>query len=434
MSNLVKHASAQIRQMVLNAFGAAVGQGIVPPVPLRDFKTEFPRHNPEGSIRCDAAVLNAGALQWKPRELAEVICRFLVFVEEYPGHCRIDETGMLWFSLRPQWYTGVLSDILACQSAYGRSLYGRGKKLLVEVESGLDSGSALTAQRTALTAQVLSEVYARSGYCVSRRLGRIPGGEEPLDLRQAELVGNFGFVPHGEPLNKRVCWEVLELLAKLGLARQREGNWCYENGKDCCRLEGNGRPTRFLWVLASCYEAIAGQGYEEILRVCSGCREEETRMLERAVKALCGAKLQVCLVSSVKESEQTGFDEAVRLLCCDTEPLKPLLIRQEDIEENSAFLLRMRALLDRCSGADPAQEPSGLWEPQSLEETQLACKLALFSNCLLEVLSFHNPAILTQYLRELVEIAERMVLHPPAAQRLLITLHVALQILGIESE
>ncbi|MFQ9872699.1 MAG: hypothetical protein ACLRVT_06790 [Oscillospiraceae bacterium] len=428
----MKHASAQIRQMVLNAFGAAVGQGIVPPVPLRDFKTEFPRHNPEGSMRCDAAVLNAGTLQWKPRELAEVICRFLVFDEEYPGHCRIDETGMLWFSLRPQWYTGVLSDILACQSAYGRSLYGRGKKLLVEVESGLDSGSALTAQRTALTAQVLSEVYARSGYCVSRRLGRIPGGEEPLDLRQAELVGNFGFVPHGEPLNKRVCWEVLELLAKLGLARQREGNWCYENGKDCCRLEGNGRPTRFLWVLASCYEAIAGQGYEEILRVCSGCREEETRMLERAVKALCGAKLRVCLVSPMVESGQADFGEAVRLLCCDAGPQTAVHIRPEEVQEYSAFLVRVRALLSGRSEGDPVQESPVQWASRSQGERQLICKLALFSNCLLEVLTFNNPALLVQYLRELAELAGRNKLSAPFDPCVAVTIGVALQILGIE--
>lgn len=432
MSNLVKHAAAQIRQIVLNAFGAAVGEGVLPAVPLSDFKTEFPPHSPQGAMRCDAAVRNAEALQCRPQELAEILRRFLVFDEDYSAHCHTDEKGILWFSLSSQWYTGVLQDILACQSAYGRSLYGRGKKLLIEAGCGLACVSLFTVLRPVLTAQVLSEVSARNGYWVFRRWGWMPESEEAL-VSQVKLAERLGFEPQKEPLAERFCGEVLELFQKRGLTRLNEGDWLYENGEDRCLLQKEGRPTRFLWDLASCYEAVAGQGYEEILRVCSGCREEDARILERAVRAMFpgGASLRVCLVSPVSGVEQEDFSEAVRLLCCDTPPQQEVFLLPEKLEQSSALVLQARALLEKCRAETPVQEAPWLWESQSPQETQLVCQLALFSNCLLGVLSSNNPALLTEYLRELLEIAQGMERNPLFAQCVAVTLDVALQILGL---
>ena len=73
MSDLIKKASTQLREMIMDALGELVAEQAVPAVPLPDFAIEIPADKSHGDFAANTAMVCAKAFKMSPRKIAELI-------------------------------------------------------------------------------------------------------------------------------------------------------------------------------------------------------------------------------------------------------------------------------------------------------------------------------------------------------------------------
>ena len=75
-----------------------------------------------------------------PRKIAEALSPYFEFSGTYFEKFEIAGPGFINFFLSPRFYAAVLQDIEALQDGYGRSDFGKGKKINVEFVSANPTG------------------------------------------------------------------------------------------------------------------------------------------------------------------------------------------------------------------------------------------------------------------------------------------------------
>ena len=74
MSDLIKKASEQLNEIIMNALGCLVANEAVPSVPLPAFNIEIPADKSHGDFATNAAMVCARSFKMSPRKIAELIC------------------------------------------------------------------------------------------------------------------------------------------------------------------------------------------------------------------------------------------------------------------------------------------------------------------------------------------------------------------------
>ena len=85
-------------------------------------------------------MVSARAFKMAPRKIAEAVTEHLVLDGTFFDRFEIAGPGFLNFFLSSRFYAGVLRDIQKLGGDYGRSDYGRGKKIMVEFVSANPTG------------------------------------------------------------------------------------------------------------------------------------------------------------------------------------------------------------------------------------------------------------------------------------------------------
>ncbi len=145
MSNLVKHACNEIRSIILSA----AEQANIPKDALCGFSVKMSNDSADGEFICDAAAKASDFLNLPKDKIASEISENCFFDMEYINDCSFDSKGLMYFNLKKQWFYNVMQDITASANAYGRSFYGRGKKVLIELISE-NSGDILNLRAASL--------------------------------------------------------------------------------------------------------------------------------------------------------------------------------------------------------------------------------------------------------------------------------------------
>lgn len=140
MSKLVKKTKNDLRQAVLDAMERAVAQGALPAEPIPVFTVEVPADRSNGDYATNAAMACAKAFRMPPRKIAEEIASRVELAGTFFSRCEIAGPGFLNFFLSDGYYAAILQDIRACGKDYGRSDYGRGKRVMVEFVSANPTG------------------------------------------------------------------------------------------------------------------------------------------------------------------------------------------------------------------------------------------------------------------------------------------------------
>ena len=78
MSNLIKQASLELREIILNSLGHLVSTGEVPAEPIPAFNVEIPNDKSHGDFATNVAMVCAKAFRLPPRKIAELICNHIV--------------------------------------------------------------------------------------------------------------------------------------------------------------------------------------------------------------------------------------------------------------------------------------------------------------------------------------------------------------------
>ena len=195
MSKVVNIAEKQIIDSVTSALKANMADGTFIEAEIPAFKTEIPADRNNGDYSANAAFMLSKALRMPPRKIAEEIQNKIDLNNTYFEKCEIAGPGFINFFLKNEFYADVLSDIDALGDDYGKSDFGKGKKINVEFVSANPTGPMhMGNARGGALGDCLAAVLDWAGYEVSREFYVNDAGNQidkfglSLDVRYQQLL------------------------------------------------------------------------------------------------------------------------------------------------------------------------------------------------------------------------------------------------------
>ena len=195
MSKIVSIAEKQIIDSVTAALKANMADGTFIEAEIPQFKTEIPADRNNGDYSANAAFMLSKALRMPPRKIAEEIQNKIDLANTYFEKCEIAGPGFINFFLKNDFYADVLSDIDALGDNYGKSDFGKGKKINVEFVSANPTGPMhMGNARGGALGDCLAAVLEWAGYEVAREFYVNDAGNQidkfglSLDVRYQQLL------------------------------------------------------------------------------------------------------------------------------------------------------------------------------------------------------------------------------------------------------
>ncbi len=169
MSKLVFQATSELKNVIGDAFRLAIEQGELPEAEIPEFSIEIPGDRSHGDWATNAAMVSAKAFRQAPRKIAQVLTDRLNLKGTLFDRFEIAGPGFINFFLNERFYTAVLKDILKSGAQYGRSDYGKKKKIMVEFVSANPTGPMhMGNARGGALGDCLASVLDAAGYDVWR--------------------------------------------------------------------------------------------------------------------------------------------------------------------------------------------------------------------------------------------------------------------------
>ena len=216
MSKLAAQATRDLRQIILDALGRAVAEKALPMEPAPDFTIETPADPSHGDFATNVAMVSAKAFHMAPRKIAEALSPYFEFSGTYFEKFEIAGPGFINFFLSLRFYAAVLQDIEALQDGYGRSDFGKGKKINVEFVSANPTGPMhMGNARGGALGDCLAAVLDAAGYQVSREFYINDAGNQidkfalSLDIRYQQIFKGEEAVPMPED-----CYQGADILER----------------------------------------------------------------------------------------------------------------------------------------------------------------------------------------------------------------------------
>ncbi|MEI3289381.1 MAG: arginine--tRNA ligase [Eubacterium sp.] len=169
MSKLVKQTENELKIIIENAVNKAMASGDLPQAEIPQFNIEKPANRDNGDYSTNVAMAGARAFKKAPKMIAEAIEKYLELGVTVFEKVEIAGPGFMNFFLSQKFYSDVLKDVFACGENYGKSDYGKGKKILVEFVSANPTGPMhIGNARGGAIGDCLASVLDWAGYSVNR--------------------------------------------------------------------------------------------------------------------------------------------------------------------------------------------------------------------------------------------------------------------------
>lgn len=199
MTNPIKSASSELREILMSALGRLVSEGKIEAVPLPSFNVEIPQDKSHGDFASNIALACAKPLRSAPRKIAELICEAIILEGTSFERVEIAGPGFINFFLSRNWFSGVVTSVLAEKGNYGKTDSGAGKSILVEFVSANPTGPMhIGNARGGAIGDGLCSVLDWAGYRVEREFYVNDAGNQiekfgkSLDLRYCQLCSEAG--------------------------------------------------------------------------------------------------------------------------------------------------------------------------------------------------------------------------------------------------
>ncbi len=167
--NHISAASQAAHTLIVEALGRLVADGTFPAEPLPDFIIEIPADRSHGDFAANVAMVCAKPLHMAPRKIAEAIASALDLQDSPFAKVEIAGPGFMNFYLADGWYSGVVQNVIAEGSDYGKTNSGEGKRVLVEFVSANPTGPMHVGNaRGGAIGDCLSSVLEAAGYNAER--------------------------------------------------------------------------------------------------------------------------------------------------------------------------------------------------------------------------------------------------------------------------
>ena len=158
-----------LKNAIISAIEKAQQQELLPAAEIPDFTIEIPADRSHGDLASNAAMVSARAFRSAPRKIAEIITQNIDLSSTMLSRCEIAGPGFMNFFYDSSFYASVLKEIASEGENYGRSDFGKGKKILVEFVSANPTGPMhIGNARGGAIGDSLASVLDAAGYEVAR--------------------------------------------------------------------------------------------------------------------------------------------------------------------------------------------------------------------------------------------------------------------------
>lgn len=186
----------RLKQHICNALKACYERGTLKSLQIPEIALEVPARAEHGDFSTNLAMVLARAEKMAPRKVAEALVAVLEESAAEWGRVEIAGPGFINFHLASGYWFGILDEVLRRGADYGRSTFGKGKKVQVEFVSANPTGPLHIGHgRGAATGDAVAAVLAAAGYQVQREYYLNDAGNQmqtlgrSLLLRYRELLG-----------------------------------------------------------------------------------------------------------------------------------------------------------------------------------------------------------------------------------------------------
>lgn len=253
MSKMVKEVENKLYEAIENAVKSAIENGDLPQADIPKFIIEKPADKKNGDFSSNIAMAGARAFHGAPRMIAEAIVKNFSLDGGYIDRCEIAGPGFINFYLSDKYYSDVLKDIVASGDSYGRSDYGKGKRILVEFVSANPTGPMhIGNARGGAIGDCLASVLDAAGYDVQREFYVNDAGNQiekfatSLEVRYLQECGKDVELPedayHGEDITvhaRNFFSEVGDKYAECDSQERRDALVAYALPKNIAGLEAD---------------------------------------------------------------------------------------------------------------------------------------------------------------------------------------------------
>ena len=216
MSYIVNKVQDDLKKIIADAAAKAAEKGALTAVPSGSFNVEIPADRANGDFSTNAAMAWARELRNAPRKIADALVAEADLGGTYFERVEVAGPGFINFYLSDRYYADILRDIRAKGKDYGRSDYGKGKKINVEFVSANPTGPMhMGNARGGALGDCLAAVLDYAGYNVSREFYINDAGNQidkfalSLDVRYQQIYKGEDAVElpedsyHGEDIKVR---------------------------------------------------------------------------------------------------------------------------------------------------------------------------------------------------------------------------------------
>lgn len=169
MSKIVSETEKTLNNMIISAIDKAVSTGALPDAEKPEFILEKPADKKNGDFSTNAAMAGARSYHKAPRMIAEAIVSNMDFEGTLIDRAEIAGPGFINFYLSDRYYSKIVEDAVEQGENYGKSDYGKGKRMLVEFVSANPTGPMhIGNARGGAIGDCLASVLEAAGYEVWR--------------------------------------------------------------------------------------------------------------------------------------------------------------------------------------------------------------------------------------------------------------------------
>lgn len=211
MANLIKTASLEVKEIILNALSELVAEGELAAEPIPAFNVEIPADAKNGDMSTNVAMVCARTFRMAPRMIAEKILSKVYLEGSFFEKCEVAGAGFINFFFSDKWFGEVIKNVIDEGENYGKTDMGAGKSVLVEFVSANPTGPMhIGNARGGAIGDCLAAVLEKAGYDVKREFyvndagNQIEKFKTSLEVRYLQLYKDGIEMPedayHGEDI------------------------------------------------------------------------------------------------------------------------------------------------------------------------------------------------------------------------------------------
>lgn len=179
MQNPINEAKKQLNELIMESLGRCISSQKFPNEPLPPFTVTIPTDNKNGDFATNIAMVSAKALKLPPRDIATAIVENLYLDGSYFSKAEIAGPGFINVFFDAKWYSSVIKTVHEKSEQYGKTDFGKGKRILVEFVSANPTGPMhIGNARGGAVGDSLATVLEWSGHEVFREFYINDGGNQ----------------------------------------------------------------------------------------------------------------------------------------------------------------------------------------------------------------------------------------------------------------